>query len=556
MNSTDPAAEMNGAEHLIDALKNEGVEIVFSLSGNQIMPVYDALLGSGMRLIHTRHEGGAVYMAEAYAQATGKVGIALLTAGPGFANGLSAMYSARESQTPLVVMTGDAPLKLAGRGAFQEMDQQTAAGAMAKASFSVDRAADMFDAIRNAIALAQDGTPGPIHISLHDDVLRDVADRAASNAPVPGITELPSAHLQHLQLGQPVLDKIKAAKRPLVLAGPSFARAPWEEKFQALAAATGIPMLALESPRGLRAPRIGALAEVMPEVDLVVLLSIGPNFMLGFGQAPAFDATTQFVCCNNNQDVLSEAAHRLGGDQVTTVALSGEHALTLLGADDPSSSGLQSNAAEAGWKSQVEEAIAWRPSAWQDIGAEAPPFHAACVAAEVGKFLDKNPETSLIIDGGEVGQWCQAVLDAPCAIINGPSGAIGGSIPYAIAAKSARPDHPAIAMLGDGTAGFYFVEFETALREQLPIIAIVGNDAKWNAEHQIQVRDYGAQRAFGCEMVPTRYDEMAKAMGCYGENVTDIHELVPAIERAIASGKPACINVPLQSIAAPAISRK
>ncbi len=555
MNSTDPATEMNGAEHLIGALRNEGVEMVFSLSGNQIMPVYDALLGSGIRLIHTRHEGAAVYMAEAYAQATGKIGIALLTAGPGFANGLSAMYSARESQTPLVVMTGDAPLKLAGRGAFQEMDQQGAAAALAKASFSVDRAADMFDAIHNAIALAKDGTPGPVHISLHDDVLREVANRTSSRPAVPPPAELPSAQQAELVLGQHVADQIRAAKRPLILAGPSFARTAWETKFETLATATGIPMLALESPRGLRAPRIGALAEVMPDVDLVVLLSIGPNFMLGFGQAPAFGEATRFICCNDDRDVLREATHRLGADKVTTVPLSGSSALAMLGADG-SVDALRTNSIEPDWKSRVEEAIAWRPSAWQEIPAAAAPFHAAAVASEVGKFLDMHPDTSLIIDGGEVGQWCQAILDTPVSIINGPSGAIGGSIPYAIAAKSARPEQPSIAMLGDGTAGFYFVEFETALRENLPIIAIVGNDAKWNAEHQIQVRDYGAQRAFGCEMVPTRYDEMAKAMGCYGENVTDIGELVAAIERAIASGKPACLNVAIQSIAAPTISRK
>ncbi|MFY0612918.1 MAG: thiamine pyrophosphate-binding protein [Hyphomicrobiaceae bacterium] len=555
MSANDSTADMNGAEHVVAALKKAAVETVFSLSGNQIMPVYDALLGSGIRLIHTRHEGGAVYMAEAYAQATGKIGVALLTAGPGFANGLSAMYSARESQTPLVVMTGDALLKLAGRGAFQEMDQQGAAGALTKASFSVDRAADMFDAIQNAIGLAQDGTPGPVHISLHDDVLRDVASRATATPSVPPGAELPSAGHAALSLGPHIADQIKSAKRPLILAGPSFARSVWEAKFKALADATGIPMLALESPRGLRAPRIGALAEVMPEADLVVLLSIGPNFMLGFGQTPAFGDAARFICCHDDQEVLREAIHRLGADKVTAVPLAGVSALAKLGTDGGLDD-LKTNAVETGWQTRVEDAIAWRPPAWQEIASDAAPFHAACVAAEVDKFLKKNPETSLIIDGGEVGQWCQAVLDAPVSIINGPSGAIGGSIPYAIAAKAARPEQASIAMLGDGTAGFYFVEFETALRERLPIVAIVGNDAKWNAEHQIQVRDYGAQRAFGCEMVPTRYDEMAKAMGCYGENITDIGELVPAIERAVASGLPACLNIAIQSIAAPSITRK
>ncbi len=170
-------------------------------------------------------------------------------------------------------------------------------------------------------------------------------------------------------------------------------------------------------------------------------------------------------------------------------------------------------------------------------------------------FLADNPQTTLTIDGGEIGQWGQAILDAEFALINGPSGAIGGSIPYAIAAKTARPDAPSIAILGDGTAGFHFMEYETAIREELPFVAIIGNDAKWNAEYQIQVRDYGENRTFGCEMASTRYDEIVRAMGGYGEHVTDISELRPAIERALASGLPACIDVPLESNPAPLIRR-
>jgi thiamine pyrophosphate-dependent acetolactate synthase large subunit-like protein len=544
-----------GAEHLVDALKAAGVETIYSLSGNQIMPVYDALIGSSIRLIHTRHEGGAVYMAEAHAQMTGDIGIAMLTAGPGFANGLSAMYSARESHTPLVVLTGDAPLKLAGQGAFQEMDQQSAASALAKASFSVARAADMHDAISNAVALAMDGTPGPVHISLHDDVLREAATSEAGASPVPARNEQAASRNAERALSPEISAQIKAAKRPLILAGPAFARTASERQFAAFAEQTGIPMLALESPRGLKAPRIGALGGVMPEADLLILLSLSPNFLLGFGQAPTVAPSTKFICCSDDVDALQDATMRLGADRVTAVTVSGDIALRHFGADGGALDQLQPNAAEAGWRQKVEEAVAWRPPEWKEIPATTAPFHAASVAYEVANFIEKNPELSLVIDGGEVGQWAQSILDTNYSVINGPSGAIGGSIPYAIAAKAARPDQPSIAMLGDGTAGFYFVEFETALREKLPFIAIVGNDATWNAEHQIQMRDYGENRTHSCTMVPTRYDEMAKAMGCYGENVTDIAEMVPAIERAVASGKPACLNVQIQSIAAPVISR-
>lgn len=313
-------------------------------------------------------------------------------------------------------------------------------------------------------------------------------------------------------------------------------------------------MLALESPRGMKAPRIGALASVLPEADLVVLLSLTPNFLLGFGQPPTFSEQVQFISCSADEAALQEAEQRLGSVRVTSVPLSGAEAVSALSANTCLDQ-LDANATDGGWRQRVEDAIAWRPDAWRQISAEAPPFHAASVAYEVRAFLDSEPNASLTIDGGEVGQWCQSILDADYSIINGPSGAIGGSIPYAMAAKAARPDAASIAMLGDGTAGFYFMEFETALREQLPIVAIIGNDAKWNAEHQIQVRDYGPERAYGCEMTRMRYDEIAKAMGCHGENVTEISDLVPAIKRAIASGKPACINVEIQSIPAPVISR-
>ena len=166
-----------GAEILWECLIREGVEVVFGLPGGAIMPVYDALIGSGLRLVHTRHEAAAVHMAEADAQLTNRAGIALLTAGPGFANGLSAIFTAQQSQTPVLVLTGDAPLARDGHGAFQEMDQLTAAGAFAKASIKLARAEDAFDLIRDAAAFARGGTPGPVHISLPDDVLRKMTGR-------------------------------------------------------------------------------------------------------------------------------------------------------------------------------------------------------------------------------------------------------------------------------------------------------------------------------------------------------------------------------------------
>ena len=136
-------------------------------------------------------------------------------------------------------------------------------------------------------------------------------------------------------------------------------------------------------------------------------------------------------------------------------------------------------------------------------------------------------------------------------LINGPSGAIGGSPCYALAAKMARPHAQVFALMGDGTIGFHLAEFETAARENVPFVAIVGNDRCWNAEHQIQLREYGPNRLIGCQLSEARYDKAVEALGGHGEFVTSLSDLDAAIARAIRSGKVACVNVLIEGQAAP-----
>ena len=162
---------------------------------------------------------------------------------------------------------------------------------------------------------------------------------------------------------------------------------------------------------------------------------------------------------------------------------------------------------------------------------------------------------TLVVDGGEFGQWVQSCVSAEKRMINGPSAAIGPAIPLAIAAQHANPNGRVIAVLGDGTAGFHLSEFDTAVRSQAPIVAIVGNDARWNAEYQIQLNDYGPDRTYGCELLPTRYDEVAEGFGCFGADVDTEDKLRTALKEALASGKPACLNVSLEGHAAPVVSK-
>ena len=167
--------------------------------------------------------------------------------------------------------------------------------------------------------------------------------------------------------------------------------------------------------------------------------------------------------------------------------------------------------------------------------------------------MERDPDTVLICDGGEFAQWGQSMLPVRRRLINGVAGAIGSSLSFALAARLVEPKAPVFAVLGDGTIGFHISEFETAVRRALPFVAILGNDGRWNAESEIQRRSYGANRMHGCELLPARYDRVVAALGGHGEYVERAADLAAAIKRALASGKPACVNVMIESTAAPAL---
>jgi acetolactate synthase-1/2/3 large subunit len=204
----------------------------------------------------------------------------------------------------------------------------------------------------------------------------------------------------------------------------------------------------------------------------------------------------------------------------------------------------------------VAAALAYRPSAWSHLrSAAAGKLHPIELCRALVPQVEGNADGVLICDGGEIGQWPQAVLAPRRRLINGTAGAIGAAIPFALAARLAEPRAPVIAVMGDGSFGFHMAEFDTAVRYDLPFVAVVGNDATWNAEHQIQIRNYGADRTHSCRLLPTRYDLVATALGGHGEYVTAPDQLAAALARALAAGKPACLNVMIEGVPAPTFKR-
>jgi acetolactate synthase I/II/III large subunit len=539
------AQRHGGADVLVRALEVAGVSRVFTLSGNHIMPVFDALFDSGVELVHVRHEASAVHMADAWSRITGQVGIALVTGGPGHANAVSALYTARMAEAPVVLLSGHAPNDQVGRGAFQEMRQAEMAEPVCKAAWVCASAADIGADIARAIRLARSGRPGPVHLSLPTDVLEAAVDAQTLDAQAFDVEPLP------LDAGAAaaLMQSLANAKRPLILVGPACMTRTGRALSATLEAAAGVPVIGMESPRGISDPSLGAFAEMLSQADCVLLLGKRLDFTLRFAQAPAFPAQAT-VHQVDAEPLEVERSRRALGERLHLTAIADAKS-ALLALTNAACSG-----ASAAWRTDVHRAVAFRPAAWDDARAKTSDrLHPVQMLRPLQAVLDSHPDSVLVCDGGEIGQWAAACLSAPHRVINGVAGSIGSGLPYALAARCAQPGAPVLAVMGDGTIGFHVAEFDTALRYGLPFVCVVGNDARWNAEYQIQLRDYGPERLIGCELLPTRYDAVARAFGGHGEHVSDAAALAPAVERALASGLPACVNVMIEGVAAPQIRR-
>ena len=542
------AKTKNGAQALVEAFETAGINKIFTLSGNHIMPVYDAIFGTKIDLIHTRHEGAAVHMADAWARLTGDVGIALVTGGPGHANAVSALYTAAMAESPVVLLSGHAPIGQLGKGAFQEMGQAEIAAPLTKASWVCQKAEDLATDLAKAIRIAKSGRPGPVHLSLPTDAL---------DSPLPVNTptlkaesfEADRTSTKSADLDQ-FMAELKKADKPLILTGPMMQSKKGRIKLKKLEGALGIPVIGMESPRGIGDPSLGAFSEVLSQADCVLLLGKKVDFTLKFAQSPGFQKDCVFLQIDPDADEIKRTKNAVG-----------DRLLHSLESDTPSaidalilaSQGNTSSFSK--WQQEVHESIDFRPSAWKDLAPRNGNIHPVQALAPLQEILDSHPDSVLISDGGEIGQWAQACLQAPNRVLNGVAGSIGAGLPFATAARVAKPDSPIIAVVGDGTFGFHCAEIDTAVRYQLPFILIVGNDARWNAEYQIQVRDYGKDRTIGCELLPSNYEKVCEAFGGHGELVSDSNEVLPAAKRAYKSQLPSCINILIDGLAAPNIKR-
>ena len=257
----------------------------------------------------------------------------------------------------------------------------------------------------------------------------------------------------------------------------------------------------MESPRGLNDPRLGAFAEVLRRADLIVLLGKALDFTLRFGDAPAIDPACRFIA--HRSGGCADRARR--GGQGRAAGLERHRGCRARRPSHRSARPAGAQSRHAPWAREVHDAIGYRPPAWATLTSREP---GKVHPLEICRALQPHPRPATRVRSWSAraarsGNGRRSCCRPRRRIINGPAGSIGASIPFAIAARAADPEAPVIAVMGDGSFGFHMAEFDTAVRYGLPFVAVVGNDAGWNAEHQIQLREYGPNRTHGCELLPS-----------------------------------------------------
>jgi len=283
------------AQLVVDALKANSVKHVFALSGDQILSVFECLRNSGIELIHTRHEAAAVHMADAYGRLTGKPGVALVTAGPGHCNTMSALLSANKAESPVVLLSGASSLSLRGQGDFQEIDQADIARSVTKAAWYAEDPVNLAQDVTRALKLATHGRPGTVSLSLPTDLLLQDLSRIQAKPPTPLSVTLPPTPKADDTSLQKIVQMLNEAKNPFIICGPAMTRGECWKICKKLQEITQIPVIPSQSARGVYDPELRRVPQLFGKADVVLLLGKQLDFTLQFGQKKAFAETCRFV---------------------------------------------------------------------------------------------------------------------------------------------------------------------------------------------------------------------------------------------------------------------
>jgi acetolactate synthase-1/2/3 large subunit len=512
----------------------QGVSRVYTLPGSHVKPICSELARLGVRIVSARHECAAVHMAHAEADLTGRIGVAIVTAGPGLTNAVTGIASAFLSRTPLLVMSARVPDAQAGMGALEEVPQAALVRPVCRYVREMADARHVLPGLHMAVAqaLGSDGPPGPVYIDFNPNLLTQPIAQWHLGAQWFNTIVRP-ARLPNDDSMARAAEFLRSSRRPLAIGGRGALGAGAAlEKFLQSAGCLYLDTresrgaLPQDNPYSIPALRGRAIAEA----DLVITLGRRLDFELAYGSGAVFCESARFIRIGRTAEELSE--NRPGDVEVCADVDAALQRLVELGATPA--------AADTAWKDELMSANVAKTRAMRTHppGADGR-MHPLTLIEAINRLVDDA--TICIVDGGDILSFARIGLRAQTYLDLGPFGCLGSGAPYAVAASLAFPSRRTLALIGDGSFGFGAMEVETAVRSGARALFIVANNDAWNIERQDQLRKYPDQE-LGTTLSPCRYDLLAKSLGAHGERVERAEDLASAFERGLAN-LPAVIDV-------------
>ncbi len=534
---------ISGGHLVAKALKAEGIDVIFTLCGGHIIDIYDGCVDEGIKVLDVRHEQVAAHAADGYARVTGRPGCAVVTAGPGTTDAVTGVANALRAESPMLLIGGQGALDQHRMGSLQDLPHVEMMRPITKFASSVLTTERVADMVAMAFREAHAGAPGPSYLEIGRDILDRKVPLERAVLPAAGHYRASTKSIGDPADIERLADILVNAERPCVLLGTQVWTCRGAEAATEFVRTLNIPAFMNGAARGTLAPGDPhhfhqTRRHAFREADVIVIVGTPFDFRMGYGKRLSQDATVvqidmDYKTVGKNRDVSLGLVGDVGA---------------ILGAVTQAASGNSDNGARRreswlqGLREEEDRLIQERlPRLMKDTA----PIHPLRLAHEINQFLTDN--TLYIGDGGDVVTFSGGVVQpkGPGLWMDpGPLGTLGVGVPFAMAAKQARPDREVVCLFGDGAFSLTGWDFETMVRFNLPFIGVVGNNSYMNQIRYGQIQKYGEERGdIGNKLGDVKYDLFAQMLGGYGEEVREPSQIAPALQRARESGKPALINV-------------
>jgi acetolactate synthase-1/2/3 large subunit len=554
MTEQNVMTKMSGAELLTKWLQSRGVGFVSALSGNGLDPFLLASRKLGLRIIDTRNEQTASYIADGYARLTGKLGVCAVTSAVGLVNATIGLLNAYFDGAPVLLIAGASEQDTRGLGHFQELDHLAVVKPICKYTGWVERVELLEPSLEQAAGAALSGRPGPVHLTIPIDVMAaDVeveAGRFSGDSPSEMAIIKPEGGPGSLEEVKNAAQLLDEAKKPVIIAGTGAFYARAEKEVNNLVETADVPVMVPIWDRGVINRPIrqfvgvaGAASgepELVGDSDLLVYIGARIDFRTGYARPPVLKSGCRIIRIDVDANELRQGRRPdvsiLGSPREVVGQLIKEY--LALGGKKHSK-----------WVDEAQRRYREFRKRWNETPAAEPPsVTGRHVVDALRPFV--SGDTLFLVDGGNIGQWAHMTLcDTYSAnfLTCGTSGVVGWGMGGAMAARLAEPEKPVILLSGDGAATFNLMDLERAASHKLPFVMVLADDQAWGMVVSTQSMKVGKDNTCGCLLGPIRFDKLAESLGCFGIRAEKPEDIGPAIKEALKADRPAIVHVPIQT---------